>query len=128
MMSEKQFKVLAGGFDEEGNPLYLIKDTTDMNRDMIGDYEICKKVIEQQSTIEEQNKEIEEWEFSFRTEMAHHRFAEKELQEKIREKQATISRLEEENRKLKKARDESDKFIAKKGLGAEFLNWCVAND
>ena len=55
----KKLKILAGGFDENGNPLYLIKDTTDMNRDMIGDYEICKKVIEQQSTIEEQNKEIE---------------------------------------------------------------------
>ena len=45
-MSEKRFKVLSGGFDEEGNPLYRI-DTTDM----IGDYEICKKVIEQQATI-----------------------------------------------------------------------------
>ena len=55
---------------------------------------ICEKVEknlnEQQATIEEQNKEIEEWEFSFRTEMAHHRVAEKELQEKIREQQATI--------------------------------------
>ena len=51
MMSEKRFKVLSGGFDEEGNPLYLIKDTTDMIGDMIGDYEICKKVIEQQATI-----------------------------------------------------------------------------
>lgn len=46
-MSEKQFKVLSGGFGEDGNPLYLIKDTTDM----IGDYEMCKKVIEQQDTI-----------------------------------------------------------------------------
>lgn len=86
----KKLKILAGGFDENGNPLYLIKDTTDMNRDMIGDYEICKKVIEQQSTIEEQNKEIEEWEFSFRTELAHHRVAEKELKEKIRKQQVTI--------------------------------------
>lgn len=97
----KKLKILAGGFDENGNPLYLIKDTTDMNRDMIGDYEICKKVIEQQSTIEEQNKEIEEWEFSFRTEMAHHRVAEKELKEKIRKQQVTIQSLKEENRKLK---------------------------
>ena len=39
-----------------------------------------------------------------------------------------IKILKEENEQLKKARDESDKFIAKKGLGAEFLNWCVAND
>ena len=83
---------------------------------------------ENEQLKEENKKLIEEWEFSFRTEMAHHRFAEKELQEKIREKQATINKLKEENEQLKKARDESDKFIAKKGLGAEFLNWCVAND
>ena len=36
--------------------------------------------------------------------------------------------LKEENEQLKKARDESDKFIAKKGLGAEFLEWCVENE
>ena len=56
-----------------------------------------KKISEQQVTIEEQNKEIEEWEFSFRTEMAHHRVAEKELQ---REQQTTISTLKEENEEL----------------------------
>ena len=56
----KKLKILAGGFDENGNPLYLIKDTTDMNRDMIGNYEICKKVIEQQSTIDKQKIIIEE--------------------------------------------------------------------
>ena len=39
-----------------------------------------------------------------------------------------IKHLKEENEQLKKARDESDKFIAKKGLGAEFLNWCVKNE
>ena len=46
----------------------------------------------------------------------------------LNEQQATISALKEENEQLKKARDESDKFIAKKGLGVEFLNWCVANE
>ena len=40
---------------------------------------------------------------------------------RLNEQQATIN-------KLKKARDESDKFIAKKGLGAEFLEWCVENE
>ena len=50
---------------------------------------------------QENKKLIEDWEFSFRTELAHHRFAEKELQEKIREKQATIQSLKEENKKLK---------------------------
>ena len=39
-----------------------------------------------------------------------------------------IYELEEENEKLKKARDESDKFIVKKGLVIEFLNWCVENE
>ena len=39
----------------------------------------------------------------------------------LNEQQATIN-------KLKKARDESDKFIIKKGLEAEFLNWVVEND
>ena len=39
----------------------------------------------------------------------------------MNEQQATIN-------KLKKARDESDKFIIKKGLEAEFLNWVVEND
>ena len=111
VMSEKRFKVLSGGFDEEGNPLYLIKDTTDMIADMIGDYEICKKVIEQQSTIKEQNKEIEEWEFSFRTEMAHHRIAEKELKEKIKEKQSIIEDLKKENEELKKDNSLLRKYI-----------------
>lgn len=63
------------------------------------------ELAEKEATInelkEENKKLIEDWEFSFRTEMAHHRFAEKELQEKIREKQATIQSLKEENRKLK---------------------------
>ena len=36
--------------------------------------------------------------------------------------------LKKENEQLKKARDESDKFISKKGLGAEFLNWRVENE
>lgn len=39
-----------------------------------------------------------------------------------------VQKFKEENEQLKKARDESDKFIAKKGLGAEFLNWCVKNE
>ena len=81
--------------------------------------EIVDLLNEQQATIsqlEEENKKlIEEWEFSFRTEMAHHRFAEKELQEKIREKQATISRLEEKNGALKKfIKDNFDEMMDSK--------------
>lgn len=36
-----------------------------------------------------------------------------------------IHSLEKENEQLKKARDESDKFIVKKGLEIEFLEWCM---
>ena len=39
----------------------------------------------------------------------------------LNEQQSTIN-------KLKKARDESDKFISKKGLEVEFLNWRVENE
>ena len=67
--------------------------------------EIVDLLNEQQTTInelEEENKKlIEDWEFSFRTELAHHRVAEKELKEKIREQQAIIQSLKEENKKLK---------------------------
>ena len=65
---------------------------------------LCDFMNEQQATInelkEENKKLIEEWEFSFRTEMAHHRFAEKELQEKIREKQATIKSKDKQLERL----------------------------
>lgn len=44
--NDKRFETLSGGFDENGNSLYQIKD-------MIGNYEMCKKVIEQQEMIEE---------------------------------------------------------------------------
>lgn len=61
-MNEQQFKVLSGGVDEEGNPLYLIKDTENKTN-MIGDYEICKKVIEQQEIIpalKEENEQLKQ--------------------------------------------------------------------
>lgn len=44
-----------------------------------------------------------------------------DLAKKLNEQQATINALKEENEKLRKARDESDKFIVKKGLETEFL-------
>ena len=77
--------------------------------DLISEDIVCADIQHQLLKVTDENKElkkenkklIEEWEFSFRTEMAHHRFAEKELQEKIREKQATIQSLKEENKKLK---------------------------
>lgn len=39
-----------------------------------------------------------------------------------------IDDLKEENERLKKARDESDKFIVKKGLEIEFLEWCKEDE
>ena len=36
-----------------------------------------------------------------------------------------LNELVEENEQLKKARDKSDKFIVKKGLEIEFLEWCI---
>ena len=36
-----------------------------------------------------------------------------------------LNELSEENEQLKKARDKSDKFIVKKGLEIEFLEWCI---
>lgn len=43
----------------------------------------------------------------------------------MNEQQTEIDDLKEENERLKKARDESDKFIVKKGLEIEFLEWCM---
>ena len=95
-MSEKRFS--SNFYEEEGRTI------TD-NGNELTQNEVVDLLNEQQATIsqlEEENKKlIEDWEFSFRTELAHHRFAEKELQEKIREKQATIQSLKEENKKLK---------------------------
>ena len=65
------------------------------------EYKVQKFKEENEQLKKENKKLIEDWEFSFRTELAHHRFAEKELQEKIRKKQATIQSLKEENKKLK---------------------------
>ena len=97
-MSEKRFKL--SKYVTPSSVSYFC----DENGRMLNK-EVVDLLNEQQATInelkEENKKLIEEWEFSFRTEMAHHRFAEKELQEKIREKQATIQSLKEENRKLK---------------------------
>ena len=107
-MSEKRFVIDEEGIsDNKTDKWYCWKE------------EVVDLLNEQQATIsqlEEENKKlIEEWEFSFRTEMAHHRFAEKELQEKIREKQATISRLEEKNGALKKfIKDNFDEMMDSK--------------
>ena len=78
-MSEKQFKLLSGGFDEKGNPLYLIKDTTDM----IGDYEICNKVIEQQATISALKEENERLRNENKRLKSQQKWTEETLQKKL---------------------------------------------
>ena len=56
--------------------------------------------------LKQENKKLEEeGEFSFRTEMAHHRFEEKELKEKIRKQQSTITELNKQNEQLRKELD-----------------------
>ena len=99
MMSEKRFKTLTIIIeDDTGTVQTHIRSELSAPQLMDNIF----KLKEKNEQLKEENKKlIEEWEFSFRTEMAHHRFAEKELQEKIREKQATIQSLKEENEQLK---------------------------
>ena len=113
MMSEKRFTIHKEDMYKEEWYAYpfCIKEDGEVVLETIPLYiaeKVRDKLNEQESTInelkEENKKLIEEWEFSFRTEMAHHRFAEKELQEKIREKQATIGKLQKENIELKNLR------------------------
>ena len=92
-MTEKRFE-LQHINDLTDQEYMRLKKVTD-NGELITLGEVVDLLNEQQATIEEQNKQIEEWEFSFRTEMAHHRVAEKELQDKIREQQATIHKLQD---------------------------------
>ena len=90
--------------------------------------DFMKKINEQQELIEElQVSDEMGWK---RAEMF-----EKKCPKELHNKKMYIKRLEykvqkfkEENEQLKKARDKSDTFIGKKGLGAEFLEWCVANE
>ena len=72
--------------------------------------ELADKVDDQQATIQELERKLKKYA----------KIGEEQLKQ--------IIELQEENEQLKKERDESDKFIAKKGLGAEFLNWCVKNE
>ena len=107
-MTEKQFRLskyvtptsTSYFYNQQGQ--MLNKEVASMLNKL---YDENVQLKEKNEQLKEENKKlIEEWEFSFRTEMAHHRFAEKELQEKIREKQATISKLQKENIELKKLR------------------------
>ena len=71
-------------------------------------FDEIERLAEENEQLKEENKKlIEDWEFSFRTELAHHRFAEKELKEKIRKKQAKIKELEKENEDLREVNKEN---------------------
>ena len=119
-MSEKRYKRFYVSESENQLTIYDNEGLDDYyhlgndERDVKG---ICKLLNEQQATIQFFKGEIDE----LKKDIDIYKYEEKKHSE-------TARKLYEENEQLKKARDESDKFIAKKGLGAEFLNWCVAND
>ena len=103
-MSEKQFRLskyvtptsISYFYNQQGQ--MLNKEVASMLNKL---YDENVQLKEKNEQLKEENKKlIEEWEFSFRTEMAHHRFAEKELQEKIREKQATIKSKDKQLERL----------------------------
>ena len=92
-------------------------------------------VSELEDLLNEQQELIEELQVSDEMGWKRAEMFEKKCLKELHNKKMYIKRLEykvqkfkEENEQLKKARDESDKFIAKKGLGVEFLNWCVENE
>ena len=103
-MTEKQFRLskyvtptsTSYFYNQQGQ--MLNKEVASMLNKL---YDENVQLKEKNEQLKEENKKlIEEWEFSFRTEMAHHRFAEKELQEKIREKQATIKSKDKQLERL----------------------------
>lgn len=111
MMSEKQFRLskyvsptsISYFYNQQGQ--MLNKEVASMLNKL---YDENVQLKEKNEQLKEENKKlIEEWEFSFRTEMAHHRFAEKELKEKIREKQSKIKELEKVNEDLREVNKEN---------------------
>ena len=115
-MSEKRFTIHKENMYKEDwyDYPFCIKEDGEVVLETIPLYiaeKVRDKLNEQDEKIKElkkENKKLEEeWEFSFRTEMAHHRFAEKELKEKIREKQAKIKELEKVNEDLREVNKEN---------------------
>ena len=104
-MSEKRFTSF---IEDDG---YWIRDERDFKIIATGlKFGVAKNLIayldrfnDENKKLKQENKKLkEEWEFSFRTEMAHHRFEEKELKEKIRKQQSTITELNKQNEQLRK--------------------------
>jgi len=122
-MSEKRFKLAY----EKGNEA-IFEDLDHPYPRRLTNKEVENLLNEQQELIEELQasdemgwKRAEHFEKKCPKELHNQKMYIKRLEYKVQ-------KFKEENEQLKKARDESDKFIAKKGLGAEFLNWCVANE
>ena len=124
-MSEKRFIIVKSIYDYYALVDKERKDTKQililsLHKEQLG--AVCDLLNEQQDTIIKQDEEIKKLK---RTERSWRKIhccnKESDNCGIVIEQQATIN-------KIKKARDESDKFIAKKGLGVEFLNWCVENE
>ena len=118
MMSEKRFRTndlvkldyseIREYVDEEHTPTPLRND----------------EVVDLLNDFSEENKKLnEEWEFSFRTELAHHRVAEKELQEKIRKQQATIDEQKIIIEERDVANERLNRFLIEIGLEKEYIKW-----
>ena len=133
-MSEKRFEIVKGIDYNVNKEAYFIQDTH-YGVLKFGSFwkekfakEDCKRLNDICELIEElHTSDHMGWERAEKFEKK----CPKELHNKkmyIKRLEYKVQKFKEENEQLKKARDESDKFIAKKGLGVEFLNWCVANE
>ena len=125
-MSEKRFELVSVCGD------FGIIDTI---TDDVWFFETYESVVKVVDLLNEQQELIEELQASDEMGWKRAEMFEKKCPKELHNKKMYIKRLEykvqkfkEENEQLKKARDKSDTFIVKKGLGAEFLEWCVENE
>ena len=133
-MSEKRFEFYS---DED---LIGVLDT--VTGRTFNSFEIVDLLNEQQATIKqlESDKAIaEDYANIFEKENVKLRIENKKLKEEneqlkqsndrfpdtVAKQVSLLIELRKENEQLKKARDKSDKFIVKKGLEIEFLEWCI---
>ena len=98
MTEKRYFNVEWYLFDSTTISEQLVKEQAEYGYGVFANSLSPSEIVDLLNDFSEENKKLnEEWEFSFRTELAHHRVAEKELQEKIREKQAIIDKLQRYN-------------------------------
>ena len=102
MTEKRYFNVEWYLFDSTTISEQLVKEQAEYGYGVFANSLSPSEIVDLLNDFSEENKKLnEEWEFSFRTELAHHRVAEKELKEKIRKQQATITELKEANNQLK---------------------------